>query len=163
MSQNNKNFIAGQWGGSFGNYQSGYQNPIKTEASSTAAPLRMDGSSSNRDVMSDLIGIIGGGITTSLSDLKSGIGEIKDQNTTNSKEIKDKIDNIYKNNWLDSLLNPATLAVIGIVILLVICFIAAILKKYTDIGFSDLRDYIFLFGGGLVGLIGGDKMKKNSN
>nr|WP_015060189.1 hypothetical protein [Rahnella sp. WMR42]CAZ68141.1 hypothetical protein [Rahnella sp. WMR42] len=162
MSQQNNQFSSSQWGATFGSHYSGYQQSIKKEASSTAAPLRFDGSSSNGDAMNALIGIIGGGLTSTLSELQVSIGEIKTQNNTNSTEIKEKIGELNKSSWHESLFNPATLAVLGIVTLLILCIIAGILKKYTNVGLADLKDYILLFGGGLVGLLGGDKIKNNT-
>jgi hypothetical protein len=162
MSNGQKKAGSGFWSPYHGGAYAGYQQPIKSEASSTGAPIRTDSSSSNGDAMNALVGIISNGITTSLSELQTSIGEVKTQNENNNREIKEKLDGINKPSWHESLFNPATLAVLGVVILLILSFIVGSLQKYTGIKFIDVKDLMLLLGGGLVGLLGGEKINKTN-
>ncbi|MDI9280480.1 hypothetical protein QMZ65_25040, partial [Pantoea sp. EABMAA-21] len=132
----------------------------KAEGSSTGTPLKMETSASNPDAMSALIGIINTSMTTSISDLKTSMAEVKSQSETDSKEIKDKIDKIKTSPWASSLLEPTTIAILSVLVLIITFILVAAFNKFTGATMNDVKDYILLFGGGLVGFLGGDKMKK---
>ncbi len=162
MTEESNQSSSSQWSGEFGNFYSGYTQNFKNEGSSTAAPLTASSSNSNGDAMNALISIVGGGISKTLSDLQTTISDVKTNSENSSKEIKDKIDNLNKLSWVEQLLNPTTLAVLGIVLILLTCFIGGILKKYTGVSLADLKDYILSLSGGLVGLLGGGVIKNSS-
>lgn len=131
------------------------------ETSTPASAMKKTQTDTNPDIMNSLLGMINTHINSSIGEIKKAIEQVKIDSDANTKSISDKIDGIPKYHWVESLLNPATLAVIGVFVILLLILLSVLLKKFTSVSFSDVKDYLFFLSGGLVGLLskGSEKTK----
>ena len=155
---------ANQWGSKepyYNTFNYGI-NANKTETSIPSPQVKINSSTSNQDPMNALIGIITNNINSSFSELKDGIKNVKEENEKSNNEIKDKLNYINRSSWVHTLVEPSTMSVIAIFLIISFFITLVLFKRFTGTSMNDVKDYILFLGGGLVGILGGDKIKSKN-